>query len=55
MSSDTLLLLRPNLPLVAVLTLCVCTPPLDQVLLLCDFLLTFGVHLYVLCVAAQLL
>ena len=55
MSSNTLLLLRPNLPLVAVLTLCACTPPLDQVLLLWDFLLAFGVHLNVLCVVAQLL
>lgn len=41
--------------LVAVLTLCACTPPLDQVLLLWDFLLAFGVHLNVLCVIAQLL
>ena len=39
----------------AVLTLCACTPPLDQVLLLWDFLLAFGVHLNVLCVIAQLL
>ena len=42
------------LPL-AVLTLCACTPPLDQVLQLWDFLLAFGVHLNVLCVIAQLL
>lgn len=41
--------------LVAVLTLCACTPPLDQVLQLWDFLLAFGVHLNVLCVIAQLL
>ncbi len=39
----------------AVLTLCACTPPLDQVLRLWDFLLAFGVHLNVLCVIAQLL
>lgn len=42
-------------PLSAVLTLCACTPPLDQVLQLWDFLLAFGVHLNVLCVIAQLL
>ena len=40
---------------IAVLTLCACTPPLDQVLQLWDFLLAFGVHLNVLCVIAQLL
>lgn len=39
----------------AVLTLCACTPPLDQVLQLWDFLLAFGVHLNILCVVAQLL
>lgn len=39
----------------SVLTLCACTPPLDQVLKLWDFLLAFGVHLNVLCVIAQLL
>ncbi|KAJ3554476.1 hypothetical protein NM688_g3094 [Phlebia brevispora] len=39
----------------SVMTLCACTPPLDQVLLLWDFLLAFGVHLNVLCVIAQLL
>ena len=39
----------------AILTLCACTPPLDQVLQLWDFLLAFGVHLNVLCVIAQLL
>lgn len=37
------------------MTLCACTPPLDQVLQLWDFLLAFGVHLNVLCVIAQLL
>lgn len=36
------------------LTLCACTPPLDQVLQLWDFLLAYGVHLNVLCVIAQL-
>ncbi|KAH8108529.1 rab domain-containing cell division control protein [Phellopilus nigrolimitatus] len=39
----------------SVMTLCACTPPLDQVLQLWDFLLAFGVHLNVLCVIAQLL
>ena len=39
----------------AVLTLCACTPPLNQVLQLWDFLLAFGVHLNILCVIAQLL
>ncbi|PPQ98428.1 hypothetical protein CVT24_004107 [Panaeolus cyanescens] len=39
----------------SVLTLCACTPPLDQVLRLWDFLLAFGAHLNVLCVIAQLL
>ena len=37
------------------MTLCACTPSLDQVLQLWDFLLAFGVHLNVLCVIAQLL
>jgi hypothetical protein len=44
-----------NLSITAVLTLCACTPPLQQVLQLWDFLLAFGVHLNVLCVIAQLL
>ncbi|KAI0094002.1 TBC-domain-containing protein [Irpex rosettiformis] len=39
----------------SILTLCACTPPLDEVLQLWDFLLAFGVHLNVLCVIAQLL
>lgn len=52
-SAGTLLLIL--LFSVAVLTLCACTPPLDQVLRLWDFLLAFGVHLNVLCVIAQLL
>ena len=46
---------RANANVLAVLTLCACTPPLDQVLKLWDFLLAFGVHLNVLCVIAQLL
>jgi hypothetical protein len=41
--------------LAAVLTFCACTPPLDQVLQLWDFLFAFGVHLNVLCVIAQML
>ena len=45
----------PHYENLAVLTLCACTPPLDQVLRLWDFLLAFGVHLNVLCVIAQLL
>ena len=40
---------------IAVLTLCACTPPLDEVLQLWDFLLAFGVHLNVLCIIAQML
>ncbi|TIC12782.1 TBC-domain-containing protein [Wallemia mellicola] len=39
----------------AVLTLSACTPPLDQVLCLWDFLLAFGPHMNVLCVIAQVL
>jgi len=39
----------------SVLTFCACTPPLDQVLQLWDFLFAFGVHLNVLCVIAQML
>ncbi|WOO80787.1 Cell division control protein 16 [Vanrija pseudolonga] len=39
----------------SVLTLCACTPPLDEVLMLWDFLLAFGAHLNVLCVIAQLI
>jgi hypothetical protein len=39
----------------AVLTLCACTPPLEQVLKLWDFLLAYGVHLNILCVIAQLI
>ncbi|CAG8617323.1 5302_t:CDS:2 [Cetraspora pellucida] len=39
----------------SVLTLCACTPPLEQVLKLWDFLLAYGVHLNILCVIAQLI
>ncbi|CAG8653013.1 5721_t:CDS:2 [Acaulospora morrowiae] len=39
----------------SILTLCACTPPLEQVLRLWDFLLAYGVHLNVLCVIAQLI
>lgn len=39
----------------SVLTLCACTPPLEEVLKLWDFLLAYGVHLNVLCVIAQLI
>nr|CAG8440785.1 8868_t:CDS:2 [Entrophospora candida] len=38
----------------SVLTFCACTPPLDQVLKLWDFLFAYGVHLNILCVIAQL-
>lgn len=38
----------------SILTFSACTPPLDQVLALWDFLLAFGVHLNVICVVAQL-
>lgn len=38
----------------SVMTLCACTPPLSEVLQLWDFLLAFGVHFNVLCIAAQL-
>lgn len=39
----------------AVLTLCACTPPLEEVLRLWDYLLACGVHLNIICVVAQLL
>ncbi|ODN77115.1 hypothetical protein L202_05647 [Cryptococcus amylolentus CBS 6039] len=39
----------------SVMTLCACTPPLEEVLQLWDFLLCFGLHLNILCVIAQLL
>ncbi|KAK4897355.1 CDC16 protein [Elasticomyces elasticus] len=38
----------------SVLTLCACTPPLPEVLLLWDFLLAYGPHLNLLCIVAQL-
>lgn len=38
----------------SVLTLCACTPPLPEVLVLWDFLFAFGPHLNLLCVVAQL-
>ncbi|OWZ70929.1 hypothetical protein AYX14_03639 [Cryptococcus neoformans] len=39
----------------SVMTFCACTPPLEEVLRLWDFLLAFGLHLNILCVIAQLL
>jgi cell cycle arrest protein BUB2 len=38
----------------SVLTFCACTPPLEEVLQLWDFLLAYGVHLNVLCIIGQL-
>ncbi|MCJ1300348.1 hypothetical protein MMC08_003145 [Hypocenomyce scalaris] len=38
----------------SVLTLCACTPPLPEVLHLWDFLFSYGAHLNVLCIVAQL-
>lgn len=38
----------------SLLTFCACTPPLDAVLELWDFLLAWGAGLNVLCVVAQL-
>jgi cell cycle arrest protein BUB2 len=38
----------------SVLTLCACTPPLPEVLVLWDFLFAYGVHLNLLCIMAQL-
>lgn len=38
----------------SVLTLCACTPPLPEVLRLWDFLLAYGPHLNIVCIAAQL-
>ncbi|KAF2858707.1 TBC-domain-containing protein, partial [Piedraia hortae CBS 480.64] len=38
----------------SVLTMCACTPPLPEVLLLWDFLFAFGPHLNILCIVAQL-
>ncbi|RHZ73524.1 hypothetical protein Glove_230g153 [Diversispora epigaea] len=39
----------------SVLTLCACTPPLEQVLKLWDFLFAYGIHLNIICVIAQLI
>jgi hypothetical protein len=39
----------------SVLTLCACTPSLDEVIKLWDFLFSFGVHMNILLVVAQLL
>jgi len=39
----------------SVLTFCACTPPLEEVLKLWDFLFAYGVHLNILCVIAQLI
>lgn len=38
----------------SVLTMCACTPPLDQAMQLWDFLLAWGVHLNIICIIAQL-
>ncbi|KAF9973228.1 hypothetical protein BGZ73_003566 [Actinomortierella ambigua] len=38
----------------SVLTLCACTPPLDEAMQLWDFLLAWGVHLNILCIIAQM-
>jgi hypothetical protein len=42
------------LPKPGVMTFSVCMPPLEQVLILWDFLLAYGVHLNILCIVAQL-
>ncbi|RKP34530.1 rab-GTPase-TBC domain-containing protein [Dimargaris cristalligena] len=39
----------------SVLTLSACTPPLQQVIHLWDFLFAYGVHLNILCIVAQLI
>jgi cell cycle arrest protein BUB2 len=38
----------------SVLTMCACTPPLPEVLILWDFLFAYGPHLNLLCIVAQL-
>ncbi|KAF9991916.1 hypothetical protein BGZ79_003756, partial [Entomortierella chlamydospora] len=38
----------------SVLTLCACTPPLEQAMQLWDFLLAWGIHLNIICIIAQL-
>ncbi|KAI0027866.1 rab-GTPase-TBC domain-containing protein [Vararia minispora EC-137] len=52
---DLYVYLRSKNSFPSALTLCACTPPLDEVLRLWNFFLAFGVHLNVLCVIAQLL
>jgi cell cycle arrest protein BUB2 len=37
----------------SILTMCACTPPLPEVLVLWDFLFSWGCHLNVLCIVAQ--
>ncbi|KAG0229871.1 hypothetical protein BGW41_002860 [Actinomortierella wolfii] len=39
----------------SVLTLCACTPPLDQAMQLWDFLLAWGLHLNIICIIAQMI
>ncbi|KAG0015084.1 hypothetical protein BGZ81_011850, partial [Podila clonocystis] len=38
----------------SVLTICACTPPLDQAMQLWDFLLAWGIHLNIICIIAQM-
>lgn len=38
----------------SVLTMCACTPPLQEVLQLWDFLFAYGTHLNIVCIVAQL-
>ncbi|KAF9567448.1 hypothetical protein EC968_003248 [Mortierella alpina] len=38
----------------SVLTMCACTPPLDQAMRLWDFLLAWGIHLNIICIIAQM-
>ena len=37
------------------MTFSCCTPPLNEVLVLWDFFLAFGVHMNILCIVAQLI
>ncbi|KAF9577481.1 hypothetical protein BGW38_007279, partial [Lunasporangiospora selenospora] len=37
-----------------VLTLCACTPPLEEAMQLWDFLLAWGIHLNIICIIAQM-
>lgn len=39
----------------SILTLCACTPPLDQLVKLWDFLFSYGIHMNIIFVVAQLL